>query len=129
MRSIRPVKTESDYDQALERISDLMKSDDQESLDELDILTTLIEAYEQDHYPIPIPDPIDAILFQMEQQYLTPADLEVHIGNSTQVSEVLSGKRPLTLKMIRALNAHLDIPAEVLFKEPETPLPDHLENV
>ena len=129
MRSIRPVKTESDYDQALERISDLMKSEDQESLDELDILTTLIEAYEQDHYPIPIPDPIDAILFQMEQQDLTPADLEVHIGNSTQVSEVLSGKRHLTLKMIRALNAHLDIPAEVLFKEPETPLPDHLENV
>ncbi len=122
MAFILPIKTESDYDRALERISDLMKSEDQESLDELDILTILVEAYEQGHYPIPLPDPVDAILFRMEQQNLTPADLEASIGNSKQVSDVLSRKRPLTLKMIRALNANLGISAEILIGNSTTPI-------
>ncbi|WP_025769258.1 helix-turn-helix domain-containing protein [Thioalkalivibrio sp. HK1] len=128
MEAIKPIKSEFDYDRALKRISDLMKSEDQESLDELDILTTLVEAYEQDHHPIPMPDPIEAILFRMEQQNLTPADLEAFIGSGEQVSDILSKKRPLTLEMIRALNAHLGIPAEVLIKEPEKPLSNHIEN-
>ncbi len=131
MTHIRPIKTEADYDRALERISSLMELDDHEAAtaDELDVLATLVDAYEQDHYPIPLPDPVDAILFRMEQQNITRADLKPYIGSSAKVSEVLSRKRPLTLKMIRALNAHLGIPADVLIGDPAASLPDDLKDV
>ncbi|MGF1455877.1 MAG: transcriptional regulator [Alphaproteobacteria bacterium] len=129
MTAIRPIKTEADYDHALERISALMEADDHAASDELDVITTLVEVYEETRHPIPRPDPIDAILFRMEQQNLTRTDLKAYIGSSAKVSEVLARKRPLTLKMIRALNAHLGIPAEVLIGEPTASLPDDLEDV
>jgi len=127
--SIRPIRSESDYDAALERISVLMESSSDEALDELDVLTTLVEVYENSRYPIDLPDPIEGIKFRMEQAGLTQADLKSYIGSSAKVSEVLSGKRPLTLKMIRALNAHLGIPAEVLIGEAAATLPDDMTEV
>jgi HTH-type transcriptional regulator / antitoxin HigA len=117
MSTIRPIKTEKDYELALARVDEIFdaKPDTSEG-DELDVLTTLIEAYEDDHFPVGLPDPIAAIKFRMEQQELTQADLKPYLGGSAKVSEVLSGKRELTLKMIRALNEHLGIPAEVLIR-------------
>ena len=129
MMTIRPIRTEADYDAVLDRISYLMDSDDQESVDELDVLSTLVEKYEDANHAVDLPDPVDAILFRMEQQELTRADLKAHIGSSAKVSEVLSRKRPLTLKMIRALNGHLGIPANVLIGEQTGALPTDLEEV
>lgn len=133
MTAIRPIRNEADYDKALERISALMEASDNagadEFADELDVLATLVEAYEKVHYAVPMPDPIEAILFRMEQQNLTRADLKAYIGSSAKVSEVLSRKRPLTLKMIRALNTHLGIPADVLIGESNAALPDDLGDV
>jgi len=106
-----------------------MESSSDEALDELDVLTTLVEVYENSRYPIDLPDPIEGIKFRMEQAGLTQADLKSYIGSSAKVSEVLSGKRPLTLKMIRALNAHLGIPAEVLIGEAAATLPDDMTEV
>ena len=85
--------------------------------DRLDVLVTLVEAYEARHHPVPPPDPIDAIKFHMEQQGLTTKDLEPILGHRGRVSEVLNRKRPLTLAMIRRLHASLGIPAEVLIRE------------
>src|SRR5262245_33579119 len=92
--------------------------------DELEVLATLIEAYEEKHHPIDLPDPIAAVQFRMEQEGLTNKDLVPYIGSSAKVSEVLSGKRDLTLSMIRALHQHLDIPAEVLIQEPGGVIPE-----
>ena len=115
MSTIRPIRNETDYDAALARIDRLMDAPDgSPERDELDVLTTLIEVYEEEHYPIDRPSPIEAIQFRMEQSGLSQADLVPFIGSRAKVSEVLSGKRTLTLKMIRALNIHLGIPAEVL---------------
>lgn len=129
MTRIRPIKTETDYDEALNRIALLMDSNDQNAIDELDVLSTLVEVYEDANHVVDLPDPIEAILFRMEQQGLTRADLKAYIGSSAKVSEVLSRKRALTLKMIRALNAHLGIPAHVLIGEPTGALPSDLEEV
>lgn len=130
MTEIRPIKSETDYHRALNRISALMDSNDGvDSSDELDVLTTLVEAYESEHYPVPLPDPVDALLFRMEQQNLTRADLATYMGGRSKVSQVLSRKRPLTLKMIRALHTHLGIPAEVLIGESTASLPSGLEDV
>ena len=129
MTAIRPIRNEADYDKALERISVLMEAGDNAASDELDVLATLVEVYEKTHYAVPMPDPVEAILFRMEQQNLTRADLKTYIGSSAKVSEVLSRKRPLTLKMIRALNSHLGIPAEVLIGETNAALPDDLQDV
>jgi len=85
--------------------------------DRVDVLTTLIQAYEAKHHPIPAPDPIAAVLFMLEQKGLTRRDLEPAIGSRGRVSEVLSRKRPLTLPMVRALSALLDIPAQVLIQD------------
>jgi HTH-type transcriptional regulator / antitoxin HigA len=88
--------------------------------DRVDVLVTLIEAYEAKQHPIPAPDPITAIEFMMEQKDLTRRDLEPVIGSRSRVSEVLTRKRPLTLPMVRALSALLDIPTDVLVQPYET---------
>lgn len=115
---IKPIKTEQDYDLALERVNTLFdaKPNTNEG-DELDILVTLIEKYEQLHYQIPEPDPIEAIKFIMEQNGLTDADLGVILNSRSRVSEIFNRKRALTIKQIRILNEVLHIPASTLIKE------------
>ena len=115
MSTVRPIRDDADYDAALARIDHLMDSlEGSPERDELDVLTTLVEFYEDERYPMDMPSPIEAIQFRMEQANLNQADLVPYIGSRAKVSEVMSGKRTLTLKMIRALNKHLGIPAEVL---------------
>ncbi|MDP6706001.1 MAG: helix-turn-helix domain-containing protein [Alphaproteobacteria bacterium] len=115
---IKPIKTEADHGAALKRLELLWGAEpDTPEGDELDVLATLIEAYEDRHHSIPEPDPIEAIKFRMEQQGLTRKDLEPLIGPRGRVSEVLSGRRSLTLPMIRRLSAALKIPADVLIKD------------
>lgn len=118
------IKTEADYDDALSRIDELFdaKPDTPEG-DELDLLVTLVELYEKREFPIDLPDPIEAIRFRMEQQGLRAKDLIPFIGSASKVSEVLSGKRPLSIGMIRKLRDGLRIPAEVLLREPGAVLP------
>jgi len=115
--NIKPIKTDTDYRTALKEIESLMmaKADSPEG-ENLDVLTTLIEAYEAKHYPIDMPDPIEAIKFEMEQQELSVNDLVPMIGKSNRVYEVLTYKRSLSLNMIRNLNQGLGIPAEVLIQ-------------
>lgn len=118
MAYIRPVRTEADHEAALARIEELMDARPGTSEgDELDVLATLVERYEERQFPIGMPDPVQAILFRMEQAGLSRRDLEPLLGGRAKVSEVLSGKRPLTLTMIRALTTRLGIPAEVLLQE------------
>ena len=114
---IKPIKNERSYKEALKAI-DLLFSAKPGTADgdRLDILVTLVESYEAKHYPIDAPDPIQAIHFVMEQQGLVRKDLEAYIGSRARVSEVLNHKRPLTLSMIRKLNAGLGIPAEILIQ-------------
>ncbi len=115
--NIKPIKTNEDYRAALKEIESLMMaSADSPEGEKLDVLTTLIEAYEAKHYPINIPDPIEAIKFEMEQQGLSVQDLVPMIGRSNRVYEVLSHKRSLSLAMIRKLNQELGISAEVLIQ-------------
>ncbi|MEN2399708.1 DNA-binding protein [Flavobacterium sp. MC2016-06] len=115
---IRPIKTEKDYDLALERVNILFDAKpNTEEGDELDILVTLIEKYEQIHYQIPEPDPIEAIKFMMEQNGLTDADLGVILNSRSRVSEIFKRKRALTIKQIRVLTEVLHIPASTLIKE------------
>src|SRR5574344_2787461 len=117
MENIKLIKTEKDYTIALKKIDSLFNAEpDTEKGDELELLVTLVEMYEKDHYPIPNPSPIEAIKFRMEQMNLTPKDLIPYIGSKSKVSEVLSGKRTLSLNMIRRLNEGLGIPAEVLIQ-------------
>ncbi len=112
---IRPIRTEQDYKRALARVAELMDAKpDTPQGDELDVLATLIEAYEDKHFPIDAPDPVEAILFRMEQVGLTRQDLEPLLGSRHRVSEVLSRKRALSLSMIRRLHKELDIPLENL---------------
>ena len=116
---IRPIRSKSDYDAALARIEALMDGDPEPGTtagDELEVLATLVEAYEARKYPVDSPDPIDAVLFRMEQVGLTRKDLEPYIGHSGRVSEVLSRRRALSLEMIRRLNAGLGIPLESLIR-------------
>lgn len=112
---IRPIKSEKDYKTAISRIEELWgaKKDSPES-DELDLLVTLVEAFEMKHYPIAPPDPIDAIKFRMEQMGMTSADMVKYLGSQSRVSEVLNRKRKLSLGMIKSLYKGLKIPAEVL---------------
>lgn len=112
---IRPIKTEQDYRESINRIEELWgsKKDTSEG-DELDLLCTLVESYEMAHYPIAPPDPIDAILFRMEQMGMTKTDMAKYLGSQSRVSEVLSRKRKLTLKMVKSLYKGLNIPAEIL---------------
>jgi HTH-type transcriptional regulator/antitoxin HigA len=115
---IRPIKTEKDYDLALRRVNTLFDAKpNTNEADELDILVTLIEKYEQKHYPIPEPDPIEAIKFMMEQNGITDADLGVILNSRSRVSEIFKRKRALTITQIRVLNEKLHIPASTLIKE------------
>ena len=112
---IRPVRTEAEYNAAVARIAKLMGAKPGTvASDELDVLATLVDAYEVKRFPIATPDPIAIIKFQTEQQGLTRKDLEPMIGSRGRVSEVLSGKRALTLPMIRRLHASLHIPVDLL---------------
>jgi HTH-type transcriptional regulator/antitoxin HigA len=112
---IQPIKTEADYDRALAEINTLWGSEpDTQEGDRLDILMTLVEAYETRHHSIDPPDPVDAILFRIEQQGLTRKVLEPIIGSRSRVSEVLNKKRTLSLEMIRNLHKRLNIPLESL---------------
>jgi HTH-type transcriptional regulator / antitoxin HigA len=112
---IRPIRTKADYRKALKEIERLMSAAPRTSEgDRLDVLVTLVEAWERKHKPMTPPDPIEAIRFRMEQSGLTPKDLVPMIGRLNRVYEVLARKRPLTLEMIRRLNEGLGIPAESL---------------
>jgi HTH-type transcriptional regulator/antitoxin HigA len=114
---IKPIKREGDYERALRRVEELWDSPDgSPESDELEILTTLIEAYEREHYPIDLPNPIEAIKFRLEQTGKDSRSLIGVIGQRTRVYEVMRGKRPLSLNMIRSLHEKLDIPAEVLIQ-------------
>jgi HTH-type transcriptional regulator / antitoxin HigA len=117
---IRPIHTKADHTATLKQIAALMESDPEPGTsdgDRLDILVTLVQAYEAKHMSISPPDPVEAIKFRMEQSGLSVKDLEPIIGKSNRVYEVLSRKRPLTLGMIRRLHHSLGIPAEVLIAE------------
>ncbi len=112
---IKPIKTENDYNESIKRIEELWGSKkDSPQGDELDLLVTLVESYELKHYPIAPPDPVEAILFRMEQMEMTKTDLAKYLGSQSRVSEVLGRKRKLTLGMIKSLHKGLKIPAEVL---------------
>lgn len=114
---IKPIKTEDDYDAALAEVEALWGANaDTPEGDKLDVLITLIEAYEAKHHPIAPPDPVEAILFRLEQNGMERRDLEPYIGQSGRVSEVLNRKRPLTLGMIRKLWKGLHIPLESLIQ-------------
>jgi HTH-type transcriptional regulator/antitoxin HigA len=114
---IRPIRTRIDYRAALKEVESLMDAASATAAGErLDVLVTLIEAYERKHYPLDLPDPVEAIRFVMEQRGLSVKDLEPMIGRSNRVYESLSRKRPLTLKMIWRLHKDLGIPAESLIK-------------
>ena len=115
------IKTEAEYEAALARVAELMDAqpgspDEQD----LELFALLVEQYEQEHFPIAPPDPVEAILFRMEQEGLTRKDLAAYIGSPSKVSEVLNRKRPLSLSMIRALHKGLGIPADILVQEPQS---------
>jgi HTH-type transcriptional regulator / antitoxin HigA len=114
---IAPLKNRRDYRQALKEIETLMQARrNTPEGDRLDVLVTLVEAWERKHYPLDMPDPVEAIKYHMEQNGLAPRDLIPFIGSRNRVHEVLNRKRPLTLKMIQRLHAGLGIPAESLLK-------------
>lgn len=116
--NIKPIKTELDYENTLRQIDILMDAKpNSKKFDELDILTTLVEVYEEIHYKINTPDPIEAIKFRMEQENLKQKDLISIIGSGSRVSEILNKKRKLTLEMIRNLHERLKIPFDSLFTD------------
>jgi HTH-type transcriptional regulator/antitoxin HigA len=122
---IRPIKTEEDYEWALAEIDCLFDAEPgTPQSDKLDILVTLVEAYENENEPMPLPDPIEAIKYWMESRDLNRSDLEPYIGTRGRIAEVLNRKRPLTLRMIRNLENYLGIPADILIQE--YPLADEL---
>lgn len=112
---MRPVKTKRDYESALKAIEKLWDSPPKSKESEtLEVLAILVDDYENKHFPIEAPDPIEAIKYRMEQLNLTQKDLSKYLGGENRVSEVLNRKRPLTLKMIKALYQNLHIPADAL---------------
>ncbi|PIQ68473.1 MAG: plasmid stabilization protein [Candidatus Taylorbacteria bacterium CG11_big_fil_rev_8_21_14_0_20_46_11] len=122
MINIKVIKTEEDYRGALKLVEELMSRDpnpDSTEGEQLSLLTALIQDYETKNVPETLPDPIEAIKFRMEQAGLKPTDLVPYIGSRSRVSEILSGKRQLTLDMVRALSNGLGIPAKVLIKKPD----------
>lgn len=114
---VRPIRTNADYESALVEVKKLWgaKSGTAQG-DRLDVLATLIDVYESQHFPMDPPDPVEAIKFRMEQQGLSRKDLELFIGTRTRVAEVLNRKRSLSVAMIRRLHEGLGIPAEVLIR-------------
>ena len=112
---IKPIKTEIDYREALAEIECLFSAEpDTSDGDRLDVLTTLVEVYEQKHFVIPAPDPVEAIKYWMESRGISRQDLEPLLGSRARVSEIFNHKRGLTLTMIRRLHDTLGIPAEAL---------------
>lgn len=117
MIKIKPIRTEADYQSALEEIERIFDAaPDTSEGDRLEVLTALVEAYEDKHYSIPLPDPIEAIKYHMESRGLSRRDLEPYIGSRARVSEILNRKRRLSLNMIRKLEAGLGISAEILIQ-------------
>jgi HTH-type transcriptional regulator/antitoxin HigA len=115
---IKPIKTKADYRAALKEIEALMEAElNTPEGERLDVLVTLIEAYENKHYRFDLPDPVEAIKYRMEQKGMTPKDLVPMIGRINRVYEVLRRRRPLTLAMIQRLHSELGIPAESLIKQ------------
>ncbi len=130
MSKIKPIRTEADYGAALARVDVLMDAEPgTPNGEELDILTDLVEHYEAKHVPMGFPNPIAAIEFRLEQAGLTQRDLVPFIGSRAKVSEVLAGKRKLTMPMARALHEHLGIPADVLLQGTGPSLADHFEGI
>jgi HTH-type transcriptional regulator/antitoxin HigA len=117
---IQPIHTEDDYKKALDRIEEIFdaKSGSKEG-DELEILGILIDEYEKKHFPIEAPKPVEAIIFRMDQLGMKQKDLANLLGSKSRASEILSGKRSLSLRQIKILYKKLGIPAEVLIQEPE----------
>lgn len=127
---LKVIKNEAEHQQAIAALVELMDHNPAEGTDEadqLDVLSLLIERYEEEHFPIDLPGPVEAILFRMEQQGLSQKDLVPYFGSASRVSEVLKRKRPLSVNMMRKLNRKLGIPAEVLLHEPGAELPSNEE--
>ncbi|WP_434636180.1 DNA-binding protein [Sulfurimonas sp. NW7] len=119
--NIKPIKNEQNYNDTLQKIEALMgATPNTPEMDELEVLTTLVEAYEEQHYKIDAPDPIEAIKFRMEQEGLKQKDLVSIVGSKSRVSEILNKKRKLTIEMIRNLHKQLHIPVESLFLDYKT---------
>jgi HTH-type transcriptional regulator/antitoxin HigA len=117
MNNVKPVRTKADYKSALERIEVLIASNPKKgtaAYDELDIIGTLVSAYEDIHFPIDAPDPVEAIKYVMDEQDLKPKDLVTYFGSKGNVSEFLNRKRSLSLRTIKALHDKLKLPYEVL---------------
>lgn len=116
--NIKVIKTEEDYNQALKRLEEIFHAPvNSQDGDEAEVLSILIEKYEDEHYPIEAPDPIEAIKFRMEQMGMSKKDLAQILGYKSRVSEIFNRKRKLTLKMIRSLHEKLKIPYESLLTE------------
>ena len=114
---IKPIRTKKDHEAALKEIERLFRATPgSREADHLEVLTTLVEAYEEEHYRMSLPNPIDAILYYMESRGVTRRDMERFLGSRARVSEVLNRKRALTMEMIRNLHKGLGIPAEVLIQ-------------
>ena len=133
MSTIKPIKTEADYDQAGDRVYQLMHIDDDKRTEsmsgELEILVTLIDNYQEKHYAFADPDPVDVIEFYMDQNGISRSDLVPCIGSKKKVSQVLAGTQPLSYKMIRALEEQLDIPSELLLDRTKFKLPKSDPNI
>jgi len=130
MANVKPIRTEKDYEAALARVDELMDAaPGSPEGDELDVLVDLVELYESKHEPMGYPSPLAAIEFRMDQGGLSPRDLIPFIGSRAKVSEVLSGKRAITMPMARALHEHLGIPADVLLRQPGTALGETLADL
>jgi HTH-type transcriptional regulator / antitoxin HigA len=121
------IKSDTEHAAALARVDELMAADPAPGTrksEELELLSLLVERYEDERFPLGLPDPVEAIRVRMQEEGLRPRDLAPYLGGANKVSEVLARKRPLTLKMMRALHEGLGIPAEVLLREPDGRLPD-----
>ena len=130
MANIKPIRSETDCDAALARIFELMDTEpDSPKGDEFDVLVDLVELYESKHVPMGYANPIAAIEFRMDQAGLRPRDLVSFIGSRAKVSEILSGKRAITMAMARALHEHLGIPADVLLQEPDVDIDNPLADI
>lgn len=122
---IRPIHTDADYKAALRVVSAYFDNEPELGTpdgDRFEVLLTLVEAYEAKHFPVDLPDPVEAIKFRMEQAGLTPKDLVPAIGRLNRVYEILARKRPLTLNMIWRLHERFGIPAESLIRPPKLPV-------
>ena len=118
---LKPIRTQADYKAALKTITSLLDAPEgSKEAGMLEVLSVLVEAYEEEHHPVDPPDPIEAIKFRMEQMGLSRRDLEPYLGSRARVSEVLNRKRPLSVEMIRRLHAGLGIPAETLIRPYKT---------